>query len=41
MRNIRACLHRAGFADDVVRVTNLSRGGIGFMSSVNYFVGTR
>ena len=41
MRNIKACVHRPGFEDDVVTVTNLSRGGIGFTSSVNYFAGTR
>lgn len=41
MRNIKACLHRDGFADDVVTVTDLSRGGIGFMSLVDYVPGTR
>ena len=41
MRNIRACLHRDGFEDDVVTVTDLSRGGIGFMSLVDYVPGTR
>lgn len=41
MRNIKACLHREGFADDVVTVTDLSRGGIGFMSLVDYVPGTR
>ncbi len=41
MRNIKACLQRPGFADDVVAVTDLSRGGIGFMSLVDYMPGTR
>jgi len=41
MRNIKACLHRDGFEDDVVTVTDLSRGGIGFMSLVDYVPGTR
>ena len=41
MRNIKACLQRPGFADDVVVVTDLSRGGIGFMSLVDYQPGTR
>jgi hypothetical protein len=41
MRNIKACVHRPGFEDDIVTVTNLSRGGIGFTSPINYFAGTR
>ncbi len=41
MKNIKACLHRDGFADDVVTVTDISRGGIGFMSLVDYLPGTR
>jgi hypothetical protein len=41
MRNIKACLQRPGMSDDVVTVTNLSRGGIGFVSLVDYFPGTR
>jgi len=41
MRNIKACLHRDGFGDDVVAVTDISRGGIGFMSLVDYVPGTR
>jgi PilZ domain-containing protein len=41
MRNIRACLQRPGLADDVVTVTDLSRGGIGFMSLVDYLPGSR
>lgn len=36
MRNIKACLHREGHPDDVVGVTDISRGGIGFMSMVDY-----
>jgi hypothetical protein len=41
MRNIKACLQRPDFGDDVVPVTDLSRGGIGFMSLVDYLPGTR
>jgi hypothetical protein len=41
MRNIKACLHRDGYQDDVVSVTDLSRGGIGFMSMVDYMPGSR
>jgi len=41
MRNIKACIHRDGVYDDVVTVTDLSRGGIGFMSLVDYQPGTR
>jgi hypothetical protein len=40
MRNIKACLHRDGHRDDVVAVTDLSRGGIGFMSTVDYAPGS-
>jgi hypothetical protein len=40
MRNIRACLHRQGFEDDIVTVSNLSRGGIAFISMVDYVPGT-
>ena len=40
MRNIKACLHRDGHRDDVVAVTDLSRGGIGFMSMVDYAPGS-
>jgi hypothetical protein len=41
MRNIKACLHRDDFSDDIVTVTDLSRGGIGFMSLVDYGPDTR
>lgn len=41
MRNIKACIHRDGVYDDIVTVTDLSRGGIGFMSLVDYLPGTR
>jgi PilZ domain len=40
MRNIKACLHRPGFEDDVVTVTDLSRGGVAFMSLIDYVPGT-
>jgi hypothetical protein len=39
MRNIKACLQRSGHADDVVVVIDISRGGIGFMSTVDYMPG--
>jgi hypothetical protein len=41
MRNIRACLQRRGFSDDVVNVLDLSRGGIRFISLVDYVPGTK
>ncbi len=41
MRNIKACLHRTGQPDDIVAVTDISRGGIGFMSYNDYFPGTQ
>jgi hypothetical protein len=41
MKNVKACLHRAGFAEDVVTVLDLSRGGIRFVSLVDYVPGTR
>lgn len=41
MKNGKACLRRAGFnEDDIVRVLDLSRGGIRFLSSVDYRPGT-
>jgi hypothetical protein len=40
MKNVKACLQRLGFADDVVKVVDLSRGGIRFLSEVDYRPGT-
>ena len=40
MRNTKACLRRPGYADDVVDVLDLSRGGVHFMSFVDYYKGT-
>lgn len=36
VRNAKACLKRVGFKDDVVDVLDLSRGGIRFLSLVDY-----
>lgn len=41
MKNIRACLQRPDLADDVVRVLDISRGGIRFLSLIDYSPGTR
>jgi hypothetical protein len=41
LKNIKACVHRQGYEDDVVTVTDLSRGGIGFLSLIDYVPGTR
>jgi hypothetical protein len=40
MRNTKACIRRAGYTDDVVDVIDLSRGGVHFMSFVDYYRGT-
>ncbi len=39
MKNAKACLHRKGFADDIVTVVDLSRGGVRFLSLVDYTPG--
>jgi hypothetical protein len=39
MKNAKACLHRPGFADDVVTVVDLSRGGVRFLSLIDYTPG--
>lgn len=41
MKNAKACLHRPGFADDIVSVIDISRGGIRFLSLVDYQPNTR
>lgn len=41
IKNTRACLKRVGFKDDVVDVLDLSRGGIRFLSLVDYQPDTR
>jgi len=41
MRNTKACLRRSGYADDVVDVLDLSRGGVHFISFVDYYKGTK
>lgn len=41
MKNVKACLHRDGFADDVVKVLDLSRGGIRFLSAIDYLPNTQ
>ncbi len=41
MRNAKACLRRPNGEMDVVNVVNLSRGGIAFMSTVDYVPGTQ
>jgi len=40
MRNTKACIRRAGYADDVVDVLDLSRGGVHFISHVDYYRNT-
>jgi hypothetical protein len=40
MRNTRGCIRRSGYADDVVDVLDLSRGGIHFISYVDYYRNT-
>ncbi|HVZ18241.1 MAG TPA: PilZ domain-containing protein, partial [Terriglobales bacterium] len=40
MRNTKACIRRPGYADDVVDVLDLSRGGVHFFSQVDYVKGT-
>ncbi len=40
MRNTKACIRRAGYSDDVVDVLDLSRGGVHFISFVDYYRGT-
>jgi hypothetical protein len=37
MRNTKACIKRRGHADDVVDVIDLSRGGVRFLSMVDYY----
>jgi hypothetical protein len=37
MKNTKACIRRAGYADDVVDVLDLSRGGVHFISHVDYY----
>lgn len=41
MKSTKACLHRAGSPDDIVTVMDVSRGGIRFLSQVNYAVGMK
>jgi hypothetical protein len=40
MRNTKACIRRSGYADDVVDVLDLSRGGVHFISHVDYYRNT-
>jgi len=40
MRNTKACLRRYGYPDDVVEVIDLSRGGVHFVSFVDYYKDT-
>jgi len=40
MRNTKACIRRVGYSDDVVDVLDLSRGGVHFISFVDYYRGT-
>lgn len=40
MRNTKACIRRAGYSDDVVDVLDLSRGGVHFISHVDYYKNT-
>ena len=40
MRNTKACIRRSGYTDDVVDVLDLSRGGVHFISFVDYYKGT-
>jgi len=37
MRNTKACIRRSGYTDDVVDVLDLSRGGVHFLSFVDYY----
>jgi hypothetical protein len=41
LRNMKACLQRHGYGDDVVDVIDMSRSGIRFVSMVDYRVGMR
>jgi hypothetical protein len=40
MRNTKACIRRSGYTDDVVDVLDLSRGGVHFLSFVDYYKAT-
>ena len=40
LKNMKACLHRDNFADDEVDVLDMSRGGIRFLSLIDYQPGT-
>lgn len=40
MRNTKACIRRSGYTDDVVDVLDLSRGGVHFLSFVDYYKST-
>jgi len=40
MRKTKACIRRQGCTDDVVDVLDLSRGGVHFLSFVDYYKGT-
>jgi hypothetical protein len=40
MRNTKACIKRRGMPDDVVDVLDLSRGGVHFVSMIDYYKGT-
>jgi len=40
MRNTKACIRRPGFSDDVVDVVDLSRGGVHFLSHIDYYRNT-
>ena len=41
MKHVKACLHRANQEDDIVTVLDMSRGGIRFVSLVDYAPGMR
>jgi len=41
MRNTKACIRRYGHDDDVVEVVDLSRGGVHFVSYIEYYKDTR
>ena len=41
IKNTKACLKRTGYPDDIVDVLDVSRGGLRFLSKVDYQPGTR
>jgi hypothetical protein len=41
LKQMTACIRQAGFGEEVVRVQNVSRGGLRFTSPKTYYEGSR